>query len=72
MGKDQVITVESCDHVNLLVEDLVACIKKVKSGNQPDEDWPKRSLLVHMVMSTIFESANKNGAPIELGTTSGY
>lgn len=67
MGKDQVITVDPCDHVNLLVDDLATCIRKIKSGGEPDDDWPTRSLLVHTVMSAVFESANNNGALVELG-----
>lgn len=66
MGKDEVIKVEPCDHVNLLVDDLAACIRKVKAGGQPD-DWPTRSLLVHKVMSAVFESAS-GGAMVELGS----
>ncbi|CAJ1397647.1 unnamed protein product [Effrenium voratum] len=68
MGKDEVISVEGCDHVNMLVDDFAACVRDIKAGGKPSDDWPKRSLLVHKVMCAVFESANKGGALVPLGS----
>mmetsp|Transcript_43606 Transcript_43606/g.89870 ORF Transcript_43606/g.89870 Transcript_43606/m.89870 type:complete len:377 (+) Transcript_43606:2-1132(+) len=66
MGKDQVVQVEACDHVNMLVDDLASCIKTIKAGGKPDLDWPRRSLAVHKVMSAVFESAQNGGIAVEV------
>ena len=57
MGKDELKSVEACDHVNLLVDDLVDCVRKIKGGGEPSDDWPTRSLLVHTVMAAVFDSS---------------
>lgn len=64
MGKDEVVKVEACDHVNRLVEDMVACVRSIKAGGEPDLSWPRRSLAVHAVMSAFFESAQNGGTMV--------
>jgi xylose dehydrogenase (NAD/NADP) len=66
MGKDEVVEVEECDHVDALVEDFTACVNRSKAGGAPDPDWPRRSLAMHAVMCAVFESANNSGARAEV------
>mmetsp|Transcript_3441 Transcript_3441/g.6043 ORF Transcript_3441/g.6043 Transcript_3441/m.6043 type:complete len:361 (+) Transcript_3441:43-1125(+) len=69
MGKDEVMCPEACDHVNMLVDDLASCIRTIKGGGKPDPDWPRRSLLVHTVMTAVFESAQTGGVAVDLSKT---
>ena len=66
MGKDTVVEVEECDHVDALVADFTECVNAVKLGGKPNPDWPRRSLAVHSVMSAVFESAQQGGAVVSL------
>jgi hypothetical protein len=63
-GKDEVVEVEACDHVDALVDDFTACVNAIKAGGKPDPDWPRRSLCVHTAMSAIFESAQQGCATV--------
>merc|ERR1712166_1704806 len=66
MGKDTLMEVPACDHVNELVNAFVACVQHIKRGGKPDPDWPRRSLAVHTVMSAVFESSQNGGAVVSL------
>jgi predicted dehydrogenase len=66
MGKDTIVDVEECDHVDALVEDFTICVNAIKGGGAPDPDWPRRSLAVHTVMCAVFESANRGGIYIDV------
>ena len=65
-GKDTIVKVEPCDHVNELVNEFVACVRNIKAGGKPDLEWPKRSLAVHTVMSALFESSQNGGSIVSL------
>jgi predicted dehydrogenase len=67
MGKDEVVQVEPCDHVNALTAAFARCVSAVKAGGEPDADWPRRSLAVHTVMSAVFESASARGTMVPVG-----
>jgi xylose dehydrogenase (NAD/NADP) len=66
MGKDEVVDVEACDHVDALVKEFTACVNAVKAGGSMNPEWPRRSLAVHATMSAVFESVNKKGAHIKV------
>jgi predicted dehydrogenase len=66
MGLDTKMHVESSDHVDDLVTSFISKIKTIKSGGNPDSEWPKRSLMIHTVMSKIFESVMSDGDIIKL------
>ena len=67
MGRDEVVQVETCDHVDALVRTLARCVASCKfDGAAPDSAWPARSLAVHKVMSAVFESALNGGSSIQL------
>lgn len=61
-GKDTEQAVEPCDHVVKLVEKF----SNIILTGELDEQWPKRSLACHRVMSALFESAESNGAVVAL------
>lgn len=61
MGKDTVVQVDECDHVDATVDDFTACVNRIKAGGAPDPDWPRRSLAVHTVMTAVFDSATQGG-----------
>jgi len=66
MGKDRVMQVPPCDHVNELVNAFAACVQHIKEGGKPDPDWPRRTLAVHTVMSAVFVSSQNGGAVVSL------
>ena len=66
LGKDEVIEVESCDHEKRLIEEFARNVAAIKQGAKPDTEWGKRSLATHTVLCALFESAEKNGAVVEL------
>jgi len=66
LGKDEVVSVEPCDHEKKLIEAFATRVAAIKSGGSPDPDWGKRSLATHTVLSAIFESAEKGGVVVEL------
>ena len=40
MGKDTVVEVDPCDHVQSLVNDFSNCVSRIRdSGEKPDEKW---------------------------------
>lgn len=66
MGKDTVVEVPACDHVDALVDDFTQCVAKIRAGGAPDPDWPRRSLAVHTVMTAVFESAEQGGKIVDI------
>ena len=67
MGKDTVVEVEPCDHVQSLVSDFSTCVSRIRdSGEKPDEKWGSIALKTHTTMCAIFESATRDGAPVTL------
>ena len=38
MGKDTVVQVDECDHVDATVDDFTACVNRIKAGGAPDPD----------------------------------
>jgi len=65
-GKDEVVQVEECDHVDELVKDFTECVLEIKAGGKPDLSWAKRSITGHTVMHAIFESSQRDGAVVML------
>lgn len=68
LGKDEVIQVEPCDHVQSLVNEFSGCIEIIKNGGSATQEWSKRSLITHTIMCAVFESAMRGGAVVELNT----
>ena len=66
LGKDEVIQVEPCDHVQKLVEDFANSVQTIKNGGRASLEWGKRALATHTVMSAMFESAMRGGVSVEL------
>ena len=66
MGKDTVVNVDKCDHVDAKIKDFTSCVNAIKAGGSPDADWPTRSLAVHTVMCAVFESATNGGSMVTL------
>jgi len=69
MGKDEIIKVEPCDHVDELTKAFASRVEEIKNGGKPDADWPRRSLAVHTVMSAVMESSVAGGIPINVVRT---
>jgi len=69
LGKDEVIQVEPCDHVQSLVNEFSGCINIIKNGGSATQEWSKRSLITHTIMCAVFESALRDGAVVELNTS---
>ena len=67
LGKDTVVEVEPCDHVQSLVNEFSTCVSRIRdSGEKPDDRWGSIALKTHTVMCAIFESAMRDGAPVTL------
>ena len=66
LGKDEVVQVEPCDHVQKLVEEFSNCVKTIKEGGRANPEWSNRSLITHTVMCAIFESAMRAGIDVEI------
>jgi len=65
-GKDEVVAVPEADHVDDLVRSFRGSIEAIQGGGDADQEWPKRSLMVHTVMSKLFESAMQGASIVEL------
>ena len=66
LGKDTVINVQACDHVQSLVNAFSQCVETIQKGGKADPEWSKRSLITHTIMCAVFESAMRGGTNIEL------
>jgi len=42
LGKDEVVEVEQCDHVQKLVEQFSKDIRVIKEGGKANQEWSKR------------------------------
>mmetsp|Transcript_8082 Transcript_8082/g.14157 ORF Transcript_8082/g.14157 Transcript_8082/m.14157 type:complete len:252 (+) Transcript_8082:1-756(+) len=70
LGKDTVVQVEPCDHVQSLVNEFCSNVETLKTGGKANREWGKRSLITHTIMCAVFESAMRDGVDIELKTQS--
>lgn len=66
LGKDSVVEVEPCDHLQNLVQEFSSCVQTIKAGGTAKAEWSKRSLITHTIMSAIYESAMRDGVDVEL------
>ena len=66
LGKDEVVQVEPCDHVQKLVAEFSNSVQAIKNGGNANPEWSKRSLVTHTVMCAIFESAMRGGVNINM------
>lgn len=66
LGKDVVVKCSPCDHVNLLVSEFARSVQHIQSGGRPNPEWSRRALCTHTIMCSIFESAMRDGAIVEL------
>ena len=62
MGRDEEVTVEACDHVIRLVENFAASA----TSTTPAAEWPRRTLAVHTVLSSLFRSVQEGGAMVKV------
>lgn len=63
-GKETIIEVEASCHVRSIVDNFAFCLKRIREGGKPEQDWPKRSLAVQTTLSAVFESAANGGRKI--------
>lgn len=68
LGKDEVVEVEPCDHVQKLVAEFSKSVQTIKQGGKANPEWSKRSLITHTVMCAIFESAMRDGVDVDLNS----
>lgn len=66
MGKDEVVQVEPCDHVQSLLAEFSKSVDTIKQGGKANPEWGKRALTTHTIMCAIFESAMQGGIDVEL------
>lgn len=66
LGKDEVVEVEPCDHVQKLVEQFSNDVQVIKKGGKANQEWSKRSIMTHTVMCSIFESAMRDGVDVKV------
>ena len=67
MGKDTVVDVEPCDHVQSLVTEFSNCVARIRDmGEKPEEKWGSIALKTHTIMCAIFESAKRDGSLVTL------
>lgn len=71
LGKDEVVQVKPCDHVQSLVAEFSKSVEAIKQGGKVNLEWSKRSLTTHTIMCAIYESAMRNGVDIELNADKG-
>lgn len=64
-GKDEIVTVDACDHVIKLVEDFIDEAKKLADGDTK-QTWAARTATQHKVMVALFESAENDCKVVEL------
>lgn len=70
LGKDEVVSVDACDHVQSLIQEFSASVRSIRDqGGTSNPEWSKRSLCTHTIMCCIFESSARDGAEIELVTS---
>eukprot|EP00537_Pseudo-nitzschia_pungens_P013782 CAMPEP_0172387510 /NCGR_PEP_ID=MMETSP1061-20121228/4801_1 /TAXON_ID=37318 /ORGANISM="Pseudo-nitzschia pungens, Strain cf. pungens" /LENGTH=458 /DNA_ID=CAMNT_0013117161 /DNA_START=10 /DNA_END=1386 /DNA_ORIENTATION=+ len=71
LGRDTTVDVEPCDHVQCLVREFSARVRTIRDdGGRADQEWSKRSLCTHTILSAIFESAMRDGVDVELVSSS--
>jgi xylose dehydrogenase (NAD/NADP) len=63
-GKDTVVAVEPCDHVNALVERFCGIVRAPNLAGA--DEWARRSLVMHATMKALFESAQTGGSIVKL------
>ena len=66
LGKDEIVEVEPCDHVQKLVEQFSNDVQVIKEGGKANQEWSKISIMTHTVMCAIFESAMRDGTDVKL------
>lgn len=70
LGKDTVVSVEACDHVQSLIQEFSASVQRIRDhGGKSNPEWSKRSLCTHTILCAIFESAMRDGMQIKLVTS---
>jgi len=66
LGKDVVVQVEPCDHVQSLVKEFSKSVQNIRdNGGKANPEWSKRSLCTHTIMCAIFESSMRGGVDVE-------
>jgi xylose dehydrogenase (NAD/NADP) len=66
LGKDAIIEVEPCDHVQCLVSEFSESAQQIRQGGRANPDWSHRTLCTHTIMCSIFESAMRDGTDVEM------
>lgn len=69
LGKDAVVEIEACDHVQSLLKEFGRSVRD--HGGTIDPEWSKRSLCTHTIMCAIFESAMRGGKDVGFVPTVG-
>ena len=69
LGKDDIVEVEPCDHVQCLVSKFSESVQNIRQGGRADLDWSSRALCTHTIMCSIFESAMRDETDVELHTS---